>query len=403
MPDDGSSGQDQVRTAELIASLCLATDLGMGLPLEHGLQSTVCAMRLADLLGVDADAATQTYYGCLLYYVGCTADAALAAIWFEDGALMREFNPVMWGSRPEILVGILRALAGREGATGSRVVRAARTLPGALRGHREHTVALCEVAKMLSARLAVDPAVPRLFAHLTERWDGHGEPGTIKGDRLPLALRIMHVARDATFHAMLGGHGRAADVIRARSGHAFDPAVSAQLVQHVADVVEIDAVSAWDDVLALEPGQPLMSTGDEVDRALATMGEFADLVSPHLIGHSSSVAGLAAAAAEGLGMGPAQVLAIRRAGYVHDLGRVAVSPRVWEKPSALSSADWEQVRLHGYHTERALCRSPFLAGLVPVATAHHERLDGSGYHRGATAPVSRRTRDCSRRPTHTTP
>ena len=43
------------------------------------------------------------------------------------------------------------------------------------------------------------------------------------------------------------------------------------------------------------------------------------------------------------------------------------------------------MRLHPYHSERVLSRSPFLAALAPVATAHHERLDGSGYHRGALA------------------
>ena len=45
-----------------------------------------------------------------------------------------------------------------------------------------------------------------------------------------------------------------------------------------------------------------------------------------------------------------------------------------------------QVRLHPYQTERVLSRSPFLSALAPVAAAHHERLDGSGYHRGAVGP-----------------
>jgi len=49
----------------------------------------------------------------------------------------------------------------------------------------------------------------------------------------------------------------------------------------------------------------------------------------------------------------------------------------------LTADEWEQVRLHPYHTERVLSRSSFLAALAPVAGAHHERLDGSGYHRGA--------------------
>jgi HD-GYP domain-containing protein (c-di-GMP phosphodiesterase class II) len=75
------------------------------------------------------------------------------------------------------------------------------------------------------------------------------------------------------------------------------------------------------------------------------------------------------------------------------MGRVAVPVRIWNKAAPLTADDWEQVRLHAYHSERVLCRSPFLATLTPVATFHHERLDGSGYHRGTTgASLSRPAR-----------
>jgi HD-GYP domain-containing protein (c-di-GMP phosphodiesterase class II) len=76
------------------------------------------------------------------------------------------------------------------------------------------------------------------------------------------------------------------------------------------------------------------------------------------------------------------VSTIRRAALVHDLGRVAVHPRIWQKPGTLSADEWEHVRLHPYQTERVLSRSPFLSTLVAIAGTHHERLDGSGYHRG---------------------
>ncbi len=79
-------------------------------------------------------------------------------------------------------------------------------------------------------------------------------------------------------------------------------------------------------------------------------------------------------------------MTFRRAALVHDLGRVAVPVRIWEKTDPLTVDDWEQVRLHAYHTERVLVRSPFLAGLAHAASFHHERLDGSGYHRGVAAP-----------------
>ena len=74
-----------------------------------------------------------------------------------------------------------------------------------------------------------------------------------------------------------------------------------------------------------------------------------------------------------------------RGALVHDVGRVAVPVRIWKKAGPLTPDDWERVRLHAYHSERVLSRSPFLAALAPVATSHHERLDGSGYHRGAAA------------------
>jgi HD-GYP domain-containing protein (c-di-GMP phosphodiesterase class II) len=138
-------------------------------------------------------------------------------------------------------------------------------------------------------------------------------------------------------------------------------------------------------VLDLEPGPHLTLDEDELDRALAAMGDFADLVSPSLSGHSSGVALLAERAARHVGMGYPDVMAVRRAGFVQDIGRVAIRPRVWARAGALSPHEREQVRLHSYHTERILSRSPHLGELATVAGCHHERLDGSGYHKGLTA------------------
>jgi HD-GYP domain-containing protein (c-di-GMP phosphodiesterase class II) len=75
---------------------------------------------------------------------------------------------------------------------------------------------------------------------------------------------------------------------------------------------------------------------------------------------------------------------------MHDIGRAAVSSSVWDKAGPLTTTEWEQVRLHPYHTERILTRSTILAPLAQVAGMHHERLDGSGYHRGAAASAQSR-------------
>jgi HD-GYP domain-containing protein (c-di-GMP phosphodiesterase class II) len=114
-------------------------------------------------------------------------------------------------------------------------------------------------------------------------------------------------------------------------------------------------------------------------------GDFADLKSPFTLGHSGAVADLAEAAAWRVGLEADDVAVVRRAALVHDLGRAAVSSAVWDRPGPLSEADRERVRLHPYYTERALARSAALAPLGQLAGAHHERLDGSGYHRGCGA------------------
>ena len=119
-----------------------------------------------------------------------------------------------------------------------------------------------------------------------------------------------------------------------------------------------------------------------VARAFA---EFADLKVGFLRGHSTRVAELAANAAEALGCSRSESSEVRAAGLFHDLGRVSVPNGIWEKPGPLSAGEWERVRLHPYYTERVLERSPALAPLALLAGSHHERLDGSGYHRGATA------------------
>ncbi|HZD72114.1 MAG TPA: HD domain-containing phosphohydrolase [Actinomycetes bacterium] len=378
-------GGDQVRAAEVIAALSLATDLGISVPLEHGLQSTLLAMRLGERLGIDSETASQTYYACLLFYVGCTANAEFAAeIFGGDDALTTYATPARFGSRPQMMAGMLRAVAPPGGTPLVRVVQLAGGLPGLAREFKAVVAAICEVAQMLADRLGLPGPVSALFAHIGERWDGKGEPGRVERDEIPLPVRIVHVARDAAFQRMLGGWEYAAGVVRERAGGAFDPAIAVRLAQEAGEILGFDADgSVWEQTLVCEPAPRLMLEGEAIDRALAAMGDFADLASPYLVGHSAGVAELAAAAAPRCGLKAAELMRVRRGALVHDLGRVAVPVRIWQKTAPLTPDDWERIRLHAYHSERVLVRSPFLAALAPVATFHHERLDGSGYHRGA--------------------
>lgn len=380
--DAGVAG-DRLRTAEVVASLCLATDLSMGFPYEHGLHGTLVGRRLAERLDVDPATASQAYYGCLLMYSGCTTDAEIAASTF-GGSLTDNLVPVMLGSNGQALRGMVRALPSPSSPAPTRAVQIVRRFPRAARNHKPHQVALCEVGEMIARRLGLPSSTHRLFVHATERWDGKSPLRRARGEQIPLAVRIVHVARDAALQHLLGGPERAVDVVRERAGHAFDPEVAAAFVEHAGELLAPAHEPTWDAVLAGEPSPARTLEGDDIDGALAAVGDFTDLVSPYLSGHSSGVAGLAASAARRCGLDAAGVRRVKRAALVHDVGRVAVHPRVWQQTGRLSADDWEQVRLHPYQTERILCRSPLLADLASIGAAHHERLDGSGYHRGAS-------------------
>ena len=290
---------------------------------------------------------------------------------------------------------MIRALPDPDSGTLKSGLEIAARFPKAARFRRTHFTALCEVAMMLSERLGLPDEINGLFLYLTERWDGTGVLGRKAGDDIPMALRIVTVARDAAYQTMVGGEEHAARVIRDRAGHAFDPDVAMVLSDNASEMLSTgeDTPTVWDSVLDAEPGPHLTLDPGGVDRALGALGDFADLVSPSLVGHSPVLLNWPVEAATDLGMTPAEVTSVRRAGLIHDIGRVAIHPRTWQKSSSLNADEWEQVRLHAYHTERVFNRSPLLAPVAAVACRHHERMDGSGYHRGLNAtslePASR--------------
>jgi HD-GYP domain-containing protein (c-di-GMP phosphodiesterase class II) len=146
-------------------------------------------------------------------------------------------------------------------------------------------------------------------------------------------------------------------------------------------------------VIAAEPALQVLLSEREFDAALEAIADYADLKSPYTLGHSRGVADLAADAGRRQGLGDGVVIGLRRAGLVHDLGRLGVSNAIWDKRGALTPAEWERVRLHPYLSERMLAASRALAPFAPLAAHHHERLDGSGYPRGlsgaALSPAAR--------------
>ena len=141
----------------------------------------------------------------------------------------------------------------------------------------------------------------------------------------------------------------------------------------------MESIDVWQAALDAEPTPHRYVPVGRLDEVARAFADFVDLTSPYLLGHSTEVAVLAESAAQGLGLSHHQCVQLRQAGLLHDIGRVAVPAGVWDKPGQLTRSEWEEVRLHPYHTERILSRSQALAPVAQLAGMHHERHDGSGY------------------------
>ena len=366
---------------ELLGAVSLATDLGTGQPPFHGIRTSVLAVRVGAALGLDDATLAEVQHVALLRFLGCTADSADTARMTggDDIGFMAAMAPALMGGR----AAVGRRLVGAVGADRSPLRRAA-LVAGALAdpdGARRSLTAHCEVAAMLADRLGAGPAVRTALAHGYERWDGAGFPTGAAGEEVPLPVRIAVVARDAD---LWWRHGTASldRVLRSRRGHAYDPRVVDACLAMAGDVLAaLDAGQAWEAMLAVVPPGGERTVPD-LDRALGAVADFADLKSPWTRGHSRRVAALAAAAAGVVGLPAATVALLRRAALVHDLGRVGVPNGIWDRPGPLGVADREQVRRHSYLTESTLTCCPGLSTIGRLGGAHHERLDGSGYHRG---------------------
>jgi HD-GYP domain-containing protein (c-di-GMP phosphodiesterase class II) len=372
----------QVRSGELLAALSLATDLGTGYPLEHGLRTCLVAVRLAERADVDDETARCVYYLALLHSIGCTADAPEAARAYGDDLAPRASYTLIDGGRPNELMAWLWRTVRSEEPLPRRVPAFLGALAAGPARAREGLRSHCEVGHRLAGRLGMPDSVREGLTFVFERFDGKGLPDGVAGEEIPLAARLLHAARDADAFHLQGGTGAVEALGRERSGRSLDPHIAALLVSHAEELFAgLDGAEVWREVVSCEPASVPLS-GEKLELACSGVADFADLKSAWTLGHSRGVAELAEAAAWRLGLDADAVTAVRCSALLHDVGRVGVSTAIWDKPGPLSGAEWEQVRLHPYYTERALARARELTELGHVACEHHERLDGSGYHRG---------------------
>jgi HD-GYP domain-containing protein (c-di-GMP phosphodiesterase class II) len=378
-----SSGEDgQVRLAEVVAALSLGIDLGFGQPMEHVLRQCLIALRLAERLGVDEQTRVSVYYSALLVNIGCHTDAHEQAKWFGDDIAMKadKYTYRLHGIRAAT-AGLRKLGAGHPALHRFRIgvefaVSGHRDLDGMIEHHSR-------MARLLGEHLGLNPPTLAALGASYEQWDGHGWPGQLKGEDVPIAARLSAIAEFTEVAHRIGGVEAVKHLVRRESGKQFDPRLAAELEANAEMLLsDLDSVDAWSAVIDAEPALAVVLSGDRFEEVLLAVADFIDLKSPYTLGHARAVADLAAGAGSLLGMTGADLRTLRRAGLVHDFGRMGVSNSIWDKPGPLGAGEVERVRMAPYLTERILRQSAALAPLGAIAAQHRERLDGSGYPRG---------------------
>jgi len=378
-PGDRDSG---LRLPEVVAAFSLATDLGLGQPMEHVLRSWAIATRLGEHTGIEDDTAASLYYVSMLSWVGCVADTPEVAAWFgDDIAFRRDSYEVDFAGLPKVKFALghlgegspplhrLR-LAGAMAKTGGKVIE---------RGLMAH----CLTTSLMAERFGLGDEVCGPLRQFFTRWDGSGVPAGVGGDDVARSVRLFHLADCAEVAHRRGGTDAAIEMARARRGTQFDPAIVDVFCAVAADVFDgLNETTEWASVIAGDPRLQHRLTESALDVALEAIADFTDLRSRARAGHSRAVAELAAQAGELCGLPDDDVVILRRAALVHDVGMHGIPATILEKPGPLTSTESERMRMHAYYTERTLARPPALARIGAVASLVNERLDGSGYHRG---------------------
>jgi putative nucleotidyltransferase with HDIG domain len=387
-PEVLAQSQQELQLSELLAAYSLVTDLAMGHPSDEAMRACLLATAFARALGRAEDELADIYWTTLLAHAGCTAFAhEQAALLAGDEIAVNAAGSKADFNDPREVLAFLREVGrGRSAADRVRIVFGA--VVGGSRLDRDLATANCEVAAMVARRVGLTSGVERGLLDMFERWDGRGAPESKRGEAIALSSRFAQLALQAVVFARVGGSDAAVAMARRRAGTALDPGLAGAFAAHGGRLLEVvESIDPYPAVLAAEPAPQRFVPAARLTDIARVFAEVVDLKSPLLLGHSTGVAELAESAARELGMPAGEVAALRMAGLLHDLGRTAVPNRVWEKRGPLTQAEWEQVRLHAYHTERILLRAPVLAPLARTAGMHHERLDGSGYHRQAAGPA----------------
>jgi HD-GYP domain-containing protein (c-di-GMP phosphodiesterase class II) len=386
------------RISEVLSALSCALDITEGQPPGHAVRTCLIGMRLAERVGVPVEDRGALFYALLLKDLGCSSNAARLCSLFgaDDRALKREHKLTDW-SRPTRSLAYALRNAVPDASPMGRAMRVASMLMHEKGSAREMVQTRCDRGADIASTLGFSRATREAIRTLDEHWDGNGMPDGLAGAAIPLLGRIVSLAQTAEVFASTFGVDAAIAVAMERRGRWFDPT----LVDALRSLARNEEF--WGQVMGrsperhlgeLEPEDQILIADDErLDDIARAFARVIDAKSPFTYLHSERVAELAVTIGRRLQFTDVQLRDLRRAALLHDISKLGVSTLILDKPDRLTERERAEIRVHPAYTQRILERVGAFTGIVEIAAAHHERLDGKGYHLGLTgdrlSPMSR--------------
>ena len=376
-----------VKLSTVLSAMSYALDLTEGQPQGHAARSCLIGMRLAEALHLSADERSDLFYALLMKDAGCSSNAARVSqlfggddqrakqgLWKRDWRSWREKAAYAW------------EYVEPGGSVMQRVRRFATLAVEGPGSSREMFAIRCDRGADIARELGVSEPTAIAIRTMDEHWDGGGYPEGLRGDQIPLYARIIGLAQVAEIYWALGGPAAALEVARDRRGRWFDP----ELVKALrllgagdrlwADLTTPDLPTA---IAAAEPTERVIPADEpRLDRIAHAFALVVDAKSSFTYQHSDRVASVAVGIAEEMGLPADQQVRIRRAGLLHDIGKLSVPNRILDKPGKLEPDEWEVVKRHPFFSYEILARVPVFSHFAYDASCHHERIDGAGYYRG---------------------
>lgn len=383
------TSEEPVSLVTLLAALSYALDLTEGQPMGHALRTCLIGLRIAREIGVGGEERDDLHLALLLKDAGCSSNAArMYTLFGGDEILAKRDSKIRdWRRMSEAVKFALRHAAPHEGlARRLEQLRFLSRQPGRVMDALTET--RCTRGAEIATLLGLGERVAGAIHALDEHWDGQGAPYRRAGQAIPLLARIACLAQTLEVFVTTYGIVQGYTMLRQRSGTWFDP----ELVR-AAQAFESES-AFWEDVRQ-SPERRLWEKTSErlrtevteasLDSVCEAFARIVDAKSSFTGEHSARVADYALELAHQLGVSAQRQVTLRRAALLHDLGKLAVPNLILDKPDRLTADEFALVRRHPYYTEMILTQIPALGRIAQIAAAHHEKLDGSGYHRGVTA------------------